>query len=594
MKNLLHYSFLAVLSFLIAGPHFSIIEKGKAVGILHSRIMRNDPKTGITENTSSTYSTLTNPLALLFPTPNPLTEVAVRSSGPENPSNIKRDCSASNTMLAASKCDSIGFAVQPFNLFPGACCWRLVVENEVDSCFNQIQLTLHNNVFTNVVADVPNGWTAVGLGNQLLLTHSSGFIPAGTSYPLYWCLPATTIVDSLTVASQYVCTGVIGSCDTTLVLGCAQGYTCCEDYNAFLQNVQNAVSVTTIDSLCKAVVTVSGLPPCDSLLYIDWGDGNIDFGAFSNGMYMHTYSQSGNYTILIPVIELSAIGPCFDAGLDFPVTLHCGGNPCDTLPPECLTDSIILNTGYDHDSTNLYDPGEFDAWWTLVESPDSSLSLPRPAWVLATPAYWDDQPNDSLPCARWISAYSTPEFNTNNPDSLPPYTFERCFCVCADSSDVTIFLSAMADNVAEFTLTDSTGNPIDTLLSITTTNNASFLLPPDTSTTTVTLTGGTYCIEAHLRNLSGGSMGINLCGSVTGDGLVAEGCCHPQSAIIGYKYADTLCVGLPWMGQPGLPGWQIVLCDSNNVPLDTVVTDASGYYGFVNIPPGNYNVKEIN
>ena len=92
----------------------------------------------------------------------------------------------------------------------------------------------------------------------------------------------------------------------------------------FGQNILNAVHFTIADSICKAKITVQRLPLCDSILLINWGDGQITNGAFANGMWMHTYTQSGTYTIQIPIVEYGANGkPCFDTLLSIPIEIHC-------------------------------------------------------------------------------------------------------------------------------------------------------------------------------------------------------------------------------------------------------------------------------
>ncbi len=280
-----------------------------------------------------------------------------------------------------------------------------------------------------------------------------------------------------------------------------------------------------------------------------------------------------------PTVSTIAVNP------EWEMEAPCSVSGCG----DCATDEIVLNTGYDPVTGTTYPAGVYDGLWTLVTTPDPGITVPRPAYVVTPHTAWANQPNTG-----WISAYPQSNLNSNNPKPQVPYGFQRCFCICDDESDITISLNALADNNVDISLTDDLGSPIGSpILSITDPGIGAFQTVTS-ATASFTLNKGTYCLRADLRNLSGVAMGLNIQGSVTGENLVETLCCHNEGSITGSKFHDLDCNG-KWDGQePAIPNWQIVLCDSIGNPLDTVLTDAFGFYTFPNLPPGNYMVKEIN
>jgi len=51
-------------------------------------------------------------------------------------------------------------------------------------------------------------------------------------------------------------------------------------------------------------------------------------------------------------------------------------------------DQVILNTGYDQVAGAPYTAGLTDGYWQLVESFDSALTVPAPAWVISPSSAW--------------------------------------------------------------------------------------------------------------------------------------------------------------------------------------------------------------
>jgi len=68
-------------------------------------------------------------------------------------------------------------------------------------------------------------------------------------------------------------------------------------------------------------------------------------------------------------------------------------------------------------------------------------------------------------------------------------------------------------------------------------------------------------------------------------------------SISGNKYNDFNANGRPDLGEVPIPNWQIYLDLNNNDRFDfnepSTVTNAQGNYSFVNLPPGSYQVREV-
>ena len=55
---------------------------------------------------------------------------------------------------------------------------------------------------------------------------------------------------------------------------------CCTDEEEFVANMRNAVTFSFDESTQEGICTIGNLPECDSIAFIDWGDGHIDVGPF--------------------------------------------------------------------------------------------------------------------------------------------------------------------------------------------------------------------------------------------------------------------------------------------------------------------------
>ncbi|MDZ4749927.1 MAG: T9SS type A sorting domain-containing protein [Saprospiraceae bacterium] len=55
---------------------------------------------------------------------------------------------------------------------------------------------------------------------------------------------------------------------------------CCTDEEEFVANMRNAVTFSFDESTQEGICTIGNLPECDSIAFIDWGDGHIEVGPF--------------------------------------------------------------------------------------------------------------------------------------------------------------------------------------------------------------------------------------------------------------------------------------------------------------------------
>lgn len=121
-----------------------------------------------------------------------------------------------------------------------------------------------------------------------------------------------------TVCGQDTC-----YCDFIVKVQCD---TCCTDYEAFCEKIEQAVFITADSNMCKATVSIGDLGNCgDYIESIIWGDGEQDFGPFySNDMPMHVYAGSGTYVISYLAVQLDGDELiCFEKFLSDTIVLNC-------------------------------------------------------------------------------------------------------------------------------------------------------------------------------------------------------------------------------------------------------------------------------
>ncbi|MBK9271327.1 MAG: T9SS type A sorting domain-containing protein [Saprospiraceae bacterium] len=263
----------------------------------------------------------------------------------------------------------------------------------------------------------------------------------------------------------------------------------------------------------------------------------------------------------------------------------------DHCEDSCATNVLNISTGFDPFSSSLLPVGSATSQWVLVNAPVSGLAYPFPAHIITPHTAWSGFPGQS----QWISAYPFSSLDVNNEAPDTPYVFQNCFCVCQDSSFVTIDLQALADDALEISLIESaTGIVIANLLDIPSVLKSAFDgTVSHQSSHSFYLSGGNYCLQAKLRNLHSVAMGLNIAGIITGVGLLKSTCCNATNFIVGQKYLDLKCDGKRDDTDPPGKDWTIELKDETGHIVQTVTTDANGFYKFQNVPIGHYIVCEV-
>lgn len=394
---------------------------------------------------------------------------------------------------------------------------------------------------------------------------------------------------------------------------CGDNCTCMEDYNAVGCNFTLCNNVT---APCGENIT----SPC------------------SDNIIRHCYTcpqgceclPSDNATGLQECVsDNCSFNPC-GPGKKCYKSSGCGDwtGSCDNLTN--LVNTVVLNTGCDKVTglpfvqSQLTIPSTLpDPNWILRIAPEvinppphyqctptnysypstslptTSFNLPSPAWVIERNYWWVDT---SPLTSRWISAYTSHEWNVNNSNpcpyqnyaslsqpvswQYPPYRFERAFCVCSDNTDIVINFDMLVDNIADVYL-DNTyiGGQVNT-------GTASFQQEHNINQT-LTVNKGVHHLYIDVRNDSGYSMGLNVSGNITtlsgSPAFLDSQLCQPLGKLIVKKTLSYNSTVEPT--DPGLPGWTVVVTDNATGAVTENTTDALGYCYF-DLCPGTYTVSE--
>jgi len=183
---------------------------------------------------------------------------------------------------------------------------------------------------------------------------------------------------------------------------------------------------------------------------------------------------------------------------------------CDTA---CLTDSLNVSTGFNHNTGTLYPGGSWDEGWQLVSSPPlNGVQLPRPAGVIRYDV-WVNQPG-----SKWLTV--DPQ-HVSQPGSTIPYIYETRFCMCYNNSNIYFQFGVMADNSATVWLDDE----------LIVTPPISFYSPTAVSFSR-TLDQGEHILQIRVIN-DGIYTGMNVSGNITGSGILKHTCCRNNGITTG-------------------------------------------------------------
>lgn len=257
----------------------------------------------------------------------------------------------------------------------------------------------------------------------------------------------------------------------------------------------------------------------------------------------------------------------------------------------CSVNVLELTTGYDHNSGGLYpDPNDNqvqDAFWTLVDAPPFPVVNPGPVWTITPNGAWSDDFDD---VARWVSPFSVSSQVFNNREPSPPYSFERCFCVCEDT-ELTFDFTVLADDQVVDIWIDNDRLIPTPFYDPTSPGNRDHFEDGINVNETISITQGQHCIRIDIRNIYSVAMGMLVSGEVTGANLLSSACCDDSGSICGYKFEDKNFNGIWDAGEPPLQGWTINITGDNISP-QSITTDTLGRYCFDDLPPGTYTVSE--
>jgi len=359
-------------------------------------------------------------------------------------------------------------------------------------------------------------------------------------------------------------------CDSVSVAAIAKG-NCCYDFR-----LTNAQSTYFLNALQANMLGGSGVVTSATGPYTTTNTSTTINWSFPNGIPPSQGNLSGCFSSSTGLLYIEFVWlsqgriVCRDT-----LRLDCNVHPTDT----CKTDTLRLNTGWNH-LTNGVDPvGTYSTFWTVIADPSPNTSEPRPASHINKYPVWAGP----LPNSQWMSSYPSATNDTNG-----TYRFEACFCVSDAPGKVKFVCDLLADDMARVYVNG-------TQVGVTPMGWA-FLNPPTHIDVDITqlVRPGKNCIQVEVVNTSNVAMGFDLAGYVTASSNLAfdkPHCCDPKGTIMGMKFWDKNCNGKQDPGEPGLPGWTITVTNGTNT--FTTTTDALGNYYFTNLPPGTWTVSEV-
>lgn len=117
-------------------------------------------------------------------------------------------------------CEDIHFTVQPISNNIDVCCYRLIVQNTSDSCFDKISIQVDAGLsILNPSLNFP-GWTVVPTAKASIdLFPPASFVPIGSYIPLTFCVTGGT-VHNIVVFTYYTTPAASYECPTFFTFEC--------------------------------------------------------------------------------------------------------------------------------------------------------------------------------------------------------------------------------------------------------------------------------------------------------------------------------------------------------------------------------------
>ena len=272
------------------------------------------------------------------------------------------------------------------------------------------------------------------------------------------------------------------------------------------------------------------------------------------------------------------------------------------------SDSVVLNTGYNHSTNAIYPTGSIDPNWQLVQMPVVGGTFPCPTVSLPSVSYVvSDLVSTVLSNSQAISFQTTNSLSCNNPSSDGnPIVFEKQFCM---KSQDEIIISGVAhyddmlcvfiDNiyvpitVARYKICSTCPFLSNVVL---TTYSSCDPFKPMTNvnrfygnhfTLTIPLMGGVHKVQLRLRNLGGVFCSVKMEGSIkSASGKTNNFECPDvcKNSIVSLKkLIDVNCDGEISSGDTTARGWNFVATMPDG-SSKTITTDDYGYAYLNNLP----------
>ena len=217
--------------------------------------------------------------------------------------------------------------------------------------------------------------------------------------------------------------------------------------------------------------------------------------------------------------------------------------------------------------------------WILTTDQPGGGTVPRPATVISRDAAWPNPQAGS----QWISSYpGTVQKATNE------FDFQTYFCLESNAANVELSICIRADDNAQAFL-NGIAIPIG--------NTAFSSSSPGCSgpVTSGFIFGGQNVLKVVVNNTTGGAMGLNVTGTLSGSGMTVgkPDCCQPFSGLSGRYFFDEKGTGTEAPGEPAISGIPINLYGNGSTTnfITSTTTDANGYYYFENLLAGTYTVS---
>jgi hypothetical protein len=134
-----------------------------------------------------------------------------------------------------------------------------------------------------------------------------------------------------------------------------------------------------------------------------------------------------------------------------------------SMSTAALSQTLPLNTGFDHGNLALYAPGAQDQYWIKIASyePPATGNATIPvaaAWTYGTNSNWQAPISfGTAPVlgSRWIGPHPSPASPGGVSFSNPGYSiYRKCFCMLQGFQNAKIDISIMADDVVHVWLND--------------------------------------------------------------------------------------------------------------------------------------------